>query len=67
MCVCVCVCVCTDSLLSPEDEQLIAMGLQDGGNDDKDPGGESFENLFGRLAHMKRKYYHNCTISCIHP
>ena len=35
-----------------EDERLIAEGL---GDDDKDPGGESFENLFARFAQMKRK------------
>ena len=40
-----------DSFLSAE-ERLIAEGL-DG---EKDPGGESFENLFARFAQMKRKH-----------
>ena len=38
----------TDSLLS-EEEQLLASGL----NEEQDPGGESFENLFARFAQMK--------------
>lgn len=46
-------CVSIDSLLSEEDERMMASGLQDEGGSE-DPGGESFEKLFSRFAQMKR-------------